>query len=214
MSIIACVFIAGFTNTNVIAGSEKEHCHSHKCDDKCDKDKNKHSGDHKCDKYHCNDRCTVLVTNVVNIIRDRFVTNVVDVFNNINITNRFFTTNTIHLTDTITNYITVTNGTHCPVNDLAISDYNFSKSHTYRLYVATDTRKWTYWGTIRAGSNFTARLIIPLASVRPLYWQVVDFTPGYPRVAVEAKEPMAENAVSYIALTRGRLYRIPDNARP
>lgn len=200
MSIIACAFITGFTSNNVIAGSDKEHCHSHKCDDKCDKDKNKHSGDHKCDKYHCNKNCTVMVTNVVDVINY--------------VTNKFYTTNTIHLTDTVTNYITVTNATHCPVNDLAISDYNVSKSHVYRLYVATDTRKWTHWGTIRAGSNFTARLIIPLASVRPLYWQLVDFTPGYPRVAIEAKEPMAEDAVSYIALVRGRLYRIPDNARP
>jgi hypothetical protein len=178
----------------------KEHCHSHKCNDKCDK--NKHDNDHKCNKYHCGDRCTVRVTNVV------------DVINTINLTNRYYLTNTIHLTDTITNYVTVTNSTHCPVNDLAISDYEVQKSHVYRLYVATNTRKWTHWATIRAGSNFTARLIIPLASVRPLYWQVVDFTPGYPRVAIEAKEPTSDNAVSYIALTRGRLYRIPDSARP
>lgn len=214
MSIVACVFIAGFTN-NVVAGSDdKEHCHSHKCDDKCNKDKNKHNNDHKCDKYHCNDRCKVFVTNVVEVVRVRVVTNIVDVVNNINLTNRFFTTNMVYITETITNYITATNMMHCPVNDLAISDYNLNKSHTYRLYVATDTKKWTHWGTIRAGSNFTARLIIPLASIRPLYWQVVDFTPGYPRVAIEANEPTAENAVSYIALIRGRLYRIPDNARP
>lgn len=197
MSIIACVFITGLTN-NVIADS-KEHCHSHKCDDRCDKDK-KHHSNHKCDKYHCNNRCTVNVTNVVDVIN--------------NITNKYFTTNTIHITQTETNYVTITNSAHCPVNDLVITDYDLSKSHTYRLYVATDTRDWTYWGTIRAGSNFTARLIIPLASVRPLYWQVVDYTPGYPRVAVEGKEPTCENAVSYIALIRGRLYRIPDSARP
>lgn len=127
-------------------------------------------------------------------------------------------TNTVTVTRTITNSVTltVTNVVNvtCPAPDLAVSEYGLLANHAYRLKVSSDNSRWTAWGVIRSASNHNARIVIPLAMAKPLYWQLIDATPGFPVAAMPLHPSQSLDAETYLALIRGRLYRVPAAARP
>jgi hypothetical protein len=85
----------------------------------------------------------------------------------------------------VTNYITVP--VVCATLDVA--DVQLTQGHSYRLFVADGERPWKNWGVLRAQSNTAARVWFPVASTRPLLWQLVDVTPGHPQTAIVKQAP-------------------------
>jgi hypothetical protein len=91
----------------------------------------------------------------------------------------------------------------CPSLDLA--DVRVEAGHSYRLMVADGIKPWRQWAILRPTSNTAARIWFPLASTRPMQWQLVDTTPGFPEAAVEKKHADCDAKPSWVLLGIGNL---------
>jgi hypothetical protein len=140
-----------------------------------------HRCDHRCSPHaHC-------VTNVVTVVRT-------------NVINRY---QSVYLT----NYVVVTNVVETSMDDVSVN-YTLLKGHVYRFYVNTG-HGWEIWGRIPSASNQVVRVSVPGHKVRafPFTWQLVDFTPGFYRVAVPAELPVESPSLAYVAINH-RLLRV------
>jgi hypothetical protein len=101
----------------------------------------------------------------------------------------------------------VTNYVRVPVlcGQLEVSDVRFEPGHTYRLYVQTGTRPWRYYGVLRPGTNAQGRVWFPAASTREVAWQLVDYTPGFPRTAVLRQAPDCISKPEWVVLGLGNI---------
>jgi hypothetical protein len=91
----------------------------------------------------------------------------------------------------------------CPTIDVA--DVRMNAHHSYRLMVADGAKPWRQWAIIRPTSNTQARIWFPLASTRPIQWQLVDTTPGWPVLAVEKKPADCDAKPSWVVLGVGNV---------
>lgn len=91
----------------------------------------------------------------------------------------------------------------CPTLD--VSDVRMTAHHSYRLLVADGDRPWRQWAILRPTSNTQARIWFPLASTRPIQWQLVDTTPGWSVLAVEKKPIDCERKPSWVVLGIGNV---------
>ncbi len=91
----------------------------------------------------------------------------------------------------------------CPTIDVA--DVRMNAHHSYRLMVADGIKPWRQWAIIRPTSNTQARIWFPLASTRPIQWQLVDTTPGWPVLAVEKKPADCDAKPSWVVLGVGNV---------
>lgn len=85
------------------------------------------------------------------------------------------------------------------------ADFVFAANHTYRVYASVSGGRWQHYGTIRATESGPARVWFPAASTRPILWQVVDATPGYPPCGITKYEPNCLTKTQYVILGRGNV---------
>lgn len=91
----------------------------------------------------------------------------------------------------------------CP--SLDVSDVRMNAHHSYRLLVADGDKPWRQWAILRPTSNTQARIWFPIASTRPIQWQLVDTTPGWPVLAVEKKPADCDRKPSWVVLGIGNV---------
>lgn len=88
---------------------------------------------------------------------------------------------------------------------LDVADYQLVGGHSYRLMVADGAKPWRPWGMLRPTTNTNARLWVPPASVRPLQWQLIDVTPGFPQQAVIKQAPDCISKPQWVVLGIGNV---------
>jgi hypothetical protein len=100
-----------------------------------------------------------------------------------------------------TNYVTVS--VLCA--PLEVADLALQGGHRYRVLVADGAQPWRTWAYLQSPTNVTYRLWVPAASTRPMAWQVLDATPGFPTNALPKLAPDCTSKTQWVLLGRGNL---------
>jgi hypothetical protein len=88
---------------------------------------------------------------------------------------------------------------------LESGDVHLQGGHTYKLLVADGAKPWRTWGILRPTTNTNARIWLPVASVRPIQWQLVDYTPGFERTALVKQAPDCTQKAQWVVLGMGNV---------